>query len=160
MCGGAMGAAWLFAGDGAPLAEFGWLAGSWKGKLGASTVIEEIWSPAQDGVMMGMFRIVSKGKASLYEFMTLEQRGAEVVMRLKHFSGGLVAREDKEKFVEFRMVGKAGEGWRFVAEEETATVTLIYEGKAGRNLMVDFRKVPKAGGREEHAVFGYERQGS
>jgi hypothetical protein len=79
--------------------NYQWLVGHWVGD-GFGGVSEEIWAPAVDGVMMGMYRNVQNGKVSFYEFINLSKEG----MRLKHFKSDLVAWEDKEEMVKFELL--------------------------------------------------------
>jgi uncharacterized protein DUF6265 len=44
-----------------------WLAGSWRGEAYGGEV-EEIWSQPVGGTMMGMFRIIEKGKIIAHNF--------------------------------------------------------------------------------------------
>ena len=39
-------------------ADVTWLAGSWRGQMSGGQ-IEEVWTPLQGGVMMGMFRMLN-----------------------------------------------------------------------------------------------------
>lgn len=79
--------------------DYQWLVGHWVGD-GFGGVSEEMWAPAVDGVMMGMYRNVQDGKVSFYEFINLSKEG----MRLKHFKSDLVAWEDKEEMVKFELL--------------------------------------------------------
>ncbi|MTI41249.1 DUF6265 family protein [Fulvivirga lutimaris] len=79
--------------------DYQWLVGHWVGD-GFGGVSEEMWAPAVDGVMMGMYRNVQNGKVSFYEFINLSKEG----MRLKHFKSDLVAWEDKEEMVKFELL--------------------------------------------------------
>jgi hypothetical protein len=60
------------------LERLDWLAGSWKleakGKL-----IEEHWTAAAGGMMIGMSRTVVNGKTVSFEFLRIEQRADGVV---------------------------------------------------------------------------------
>ena len=50
-----------------------WLAGHWRGD-GFGGTTEEIWSPAENGVMMGMFRHhKADGSLNFYEFLTIDK---------------------------------------------------------------------------------------
>lgn len=79
--------------------NYQWLVGHWVGD-GFGGVSEEMWAPAVDGVMMGMYRNVQNGKVSFYEFIHLSKEG----MRLKHFKPDLVGWEDKEEMVKFELL--------------------------------------------------------
>jgi len=120
----------------ATLSDMAWLAGHWAGPaLGGEA--EEIWSPPKADAMMGMYRLVRDGKVVFYELLTLVQEGDSLVLRLKHFNPDLTAWEEKQKTVDFRLVG-LGEG---IAQFEgmslhregdaRLTVYLAIEGKDG-----------------------------
>lgn len=79
--------------------DYEWLVGHWVGD-GFGGVSEEVWAPAADGVMMGMYRNVQGGKVSFYEFIHLSKDG----MKLKHFKPDLIGWEDKEDMVHFKFI--------------------------------------------------------
>lgn len=80
--------------------DYSWLAGRWTGD-GFGGTSEELWSPPQNGVMMGVYRHHDKdGKLVFYEFLTLDKTG----MKLKHFNADMTSWETKEDFVSFGMV--------------------------------------------------------
>ncbi|MDH4349427.1 MAG: DUF6265 family protein [Gemmatimonadota bacterium] len=120
----------------ATLADMAWLAGHWVGPaLGGEA--EEIWSPPKAGAMMGMYRLVRDGKPVFYEFQTLVEVSGSLVLRLKHFNPDLVGWEEKQKSVEFPLVGLGEgivqfEGMSFHREGDAKlTVYLAIEGKDG-----------------------------
>lgn len=139
----------------ATLADLAWLAGNWQGKLPWGA-IEEIWSPASEDVMMGMFRMSSGGKPSLYEFMLLEQSGEGVRLRIRHFNRAFVAREERDHSVDFDLTALDPASATFFVQEPAAQVTLIYRKTGSETLTVDFRKVPQQGKTEELS-FPYRR---
>ncbi len=67
---------------------------------------EEVWSAPEGDSMMGMWRLVEKGQTRIYEMLTLTQEGDRVVLRIRHFSPKLVAREDKDRALELSLVAK------------------------------------------------------
>ena len=120
----------------ATLADVAWLAGRWVGPaLGGEA--EEIWSPPKAGSMMGIYRLVRDGKPIFYEFQTLAEESGSLVLRLKHFNPDLTGWEEKQKTIDFRLVGIGErivqfEGMSFYREGDTKlTVYLAIEGKDG-----------------------------
>ena len=120
----------------ATISDMAWLAGHWVGPaLGGEA--EEIWSPPKAGSMMGMYRLVRDGKVVFYELQTLVQEGGSLVLRLKHFNPDLTGWEEKQKTVDFRLVGIGDgivqfEGMSFHREgDANLTVYLAIEGKDG-----------------------------
>ncbi len=79
--------------------NYQWLVGHWIGD-GFGGVSEEVWAPAANGVMMGMYRNILDGKVKFYEFIILSESG----MSLKHFNSDLVGWEDKEEMVNFQLL--------------------------------------------------------
>ena len=118
------------------LADMAWLAGRWEGE-GLGGRVEEVWSPADGGAMMGMFRLVREGKPVFYEFLTLRETERGLAMQLKHFNPDMTGWEEREKFVEFLYVGSEGkrvffEGLTFDRSEEgQLTVHLAIRRKDG-----------------------------
>ncbi len=55
------------------LAGLSWLAGGWRGEMGQA-VIEEHWTKAAGGVMLGVSRTVVGDKAVGFEFLRIEVR--------------------------------------------------------------------------------------
>ena len=92
----------------ASLDSMKWLVGRWVG-TGMGGEVEETWSPAKDGHMVGMFRYVRDGKTVLLELMTLSEVEGSVILRVKHFSPELVAWEEKEERTEFSWVSASEE---------------------------------------------------
>jgi hypothetical protein len=94
--------------DGAPrpparVTDLAWLAGRWTGE-GLGGTIEETWSGADGGSMVGYFRLVKDGKPVFYEIMTLLEVEGSVEMRLKHLNPDMTGWEEKNDFVTFKLV--------------------------------------------------------
>jgi hypothetical protein len=88
----------------ATLGDVAFMAGRWVG--GEPDFSEEVWSAPEGDSMMGMWRYVSKGRAGIFELLTLTAEGPHVVLRIRHFDPKLVAREEKELAVELPLVTK------------------------------------------------------
>ena len=78
-----------------------------------------------------MWRYVAKGRAGIFEFLTLTTEGPNVVMRIRHFDPKLMGREDKEKAVELPLVSKRPGEAVFEGPEYgvKGTVRLTYRGE-------------------------------
>jgi hypothetical protein len=76
--------------------ELSFMAGKWvtKGEWGD---MEETWSEPKGNSMMCSYRCVKNGKVVFYEFIVIEQHTSGPVMKLRHFSPGNIAWEDKDK---------------------------------------------------------------
>lgn len=89
----------------ATLADVSFIAGHWVGG-DAGDLSEEIWSAPEGDSMMGMWRYVAKGRARIFEMLTLTAEGPNVVLRIRHFAPRLVAREEKDGAVALPLVAK------------------------------------------------------
>jgi hypothetical protein len=116
----------------ATIADMAWLAGHWIGEgLGGQS--EEIWSPPQNGVMMGMYRHIKDGKPVFYELLTLAEDGGSLVIRLKHFNPDLTGWEEKNETVSFPFVASRDgvlhfEGMAFKRSGEDALTVYLAIG--------------------------------
>jgi hypothetical protein len=87
----------------AGLKDIKWIAGKWQGRaLGGE--FEETWNPPRGDSMMGMFKLVVDGKMRFCELLLIQPQGESLVLRLKHFSPGLVGWEEKEQSIEFPLL--------------------------------------------------------
>ena len=68
----------------ASLTDLGFLAGNWTSNR-SGFVIEENWSDAQAGVLVGMSRGVQSDMVRFLRFAVVEQSGDTVVMRFKRY---------------------------------------------------------------------------
>ena len=80
-----------------------WMVGSWYGHIDGDD-IDEHWSAPAGGVMVGMFRWFKGGKVHLYELLAIEPIDQGLVLRLKHFSLGLVGWEEKGIALDYPLV--------------------------------------------------------
>jgi len=72
------------------------MTGHWIGE-GLGGVVEEVWTAPRAGVMMAMFRSITKGRTAFYELVTVQEGRDGWEMRLRHFHSDLVAWEEKTK---------------------------------------------------------------
>jgi len=61
-----------------PSPDLDWIAGHWCLDKGTESV-EEHWLPARGGLLLGVGRTVSSGKASSFEFLRIETHGGKPV---------------------------------------------------------------------------------
>lgn len=80
-----------------------WLAGRWVGEHDADR-IEECWTDAHAGMMLGMFRWHRDHQPRFYELLSLEPDGDQLVFRIKHFAPGLIGWEEKDAAVTLDLV--------------------------------------------------------
>lgn len=92
----------------ASLKDVSWLSGRWTGE-GMGGQVEEVWTPAVHGQMMGMFRLVKDGKIVFYEFLTIAEHDGSIEMRIKHFNSDMTGWEEKGRHLTFRLVKVDGD---------------------------------------------------
>ena len=134
----------------ATVADVAWLQGHWKGNaLGGQA--EEMWTPPQDGVMLGMFRLIRDRKPSFYELLTMAEDQGTLVLNLKHFEPNLTSWEEKAESQRFRLVAKEPdrllfEGMTFVRTSADAMTVYVATGEPGKmtELRFDYRRVASA----------------
>jgi hypothetical protein len=86
------------------ITDLSFMSGKWvtKGEWGD---MEEHWSVPMGNSMMCSFRCVKDGKVLFYEFIVIEQQdGVGPVMKLRHFSPGNIAWEEKDKPYEYPLM--------------------------------------------------------
>ena len=62
----------------ATIASLAWLAGDWAGTVGRS-IIEERWTPAAGGAMLGVGRTVREDRLTAFEFLRIVERDGGLV---------------------------------------------------------------------------------
>lgn len=88
----------------ATLNDVSWLVGSWKGNAFGSQ-FEEVWNPASEGSMVGMFKLFDANEGvQFYELLLLKQQGDSLVLLVKHFGPDFSAWEEKDDFITFKLV--------------------------------------------------------
>lgn len=137
----------------ASLADVAFMAGHWVDASGEH-LSEEVWAEPAGDSMMGMWRFVSKGHATIFELLTITSGEDGVSMRLRHFDPKLVGREEKDRPVVLKLVAKKPGEAVFEGPEVggTGTVRLTYrsDGKDGLVGILD-----KPAGRQE---FSFRRK--
>ena len=109
------------------MADVAFIAGHWRDV--SEGLSEEIWTAPEGDAMLGMWRMVSGGKARIYELLSIRQEEAGPVLLLRHFEPRLKAREDKDAPLSLPLVrAAAGEA--------------VFEGKsaAGGLLRLTYRQ--------------------
>lgn len=107
----------------ATIQDFTWLSGHWQGG-DEGELVEESWGVAHQGMILGMFRQDSP-RQTFYELFTLaETEAGGMELRIRHFSPGLVAWEDKDESVRFVLTDWQENHAAFVDEKGSR---LIYQ---------------------------------
>jgi hypothetical protein len=87
----------------ASIDQLAWIAGHWGGEAMGGR-FEETWNPPLAGTMQGMFKFAKDGQVGFYELITIVPAGDSLAMRVKHFTADFVGWEEKDKYVEFRLL--------------------------------------------------------
>lgn len=133
--------------------DLSWFSGVWTGQVGHDS-IEEHWSGPAAGTLMGMFRWIHEGQVRFYELLTIEPDGDQLLMRIKHFSPGLIGWEEKDQAVTLILVRlQPGEAsfyrlggdeplWLFYRLEDENTLVAFFErDETGHKQEDEFRYV-------------------
>ena len=122
--------------DGPQMSDLGFMVGAW-----GNDTLEEHWSAADNGVMMGMARL-DHGK--MYEFMLTEQSGdGTIVMRIQHYKAQL---KPTEQVVTFRLAKADGKEATFEFLENDFPARIVYSATSKDQLQI--RLEDKAGQRK------------
>jgi hypothetical protein len=108
----------------AKLDSLAWLVGRWQSPEGDRVLSEEHWSAPAGGAMIGMFRLVSGGKPSVYELILIEEEADGVWMRLRHFQPQMVAREQEP--IKLKLTSSANEKLVFENPIDNKPKRIIY----------------------------------
>lgn len=80
-----------------------WLSGHWRGRAFGG-LIEEVWTPATGGSMMGSFKLIVENQVQFYEIETISEENGTLIFRLKHFNRDLKGWEEKDRTIDFKLV--------------------------------------------------------
>jgi hypothetical protein len=119
------------------VADFAWLTGTWQGEV-EGDFVEDQWSVPAGGVMVGTFRWVrggKDGKLALYELLALEPGPEGPILWLRHFGARLVAREDKEGAIAFRLTAYKPNEATFDHRDPQNPLRLIYRREGADRLV-------------------------
>lgn len=122
----------------ATCSELAWLKGDWHGEHHGER-IEEHWSAADAGTIMGMFRWVRNGKLYFYELLAIEEEAGSLVKRVKHFHPGLKGWEEKDDSVTFDLVSVSPDRSAWFRRGGKTPLWLVYE-RSGDVLQAWFEK--------------------
>lgn len=125
----------------ATLQDISWISGYWKGE-GLGGITEEFWSPPVGNSMMCTFKLIIDEKVKFYELVTMVEENGTLIKRLRHFSPELVAWEEKDKSVEFKLVKIEGnrvyfDGFTYekVSDTQMNIYVVLGDGKGNNKEM-------------------------
>lgn len=122
----------------ATLEDLRWLVGHWVG-TGLGGTCDELWLPPMDNTMAGIFRLSHEGTLRFSEYMMVEQRDGTLKIRLKHFNRDLSPWEEKDKWVEFKLVKLADQtayfqGLTYQRTGDSLVIKLSLKSAAGPKI--------------------------
>lgn len=125
-----------------------WLVGRWVGE-GLGGQVEETWSPAHGGQMVGHFMLARAGKPVFYELMLMDLLPTGLRLRVKHFNPDFTAWEDKAGWHSFEPVSASPQSLRFRGlwlrrEDEELLITISLREKDGvaKQHLLRLRRAP------------------
>jgi hypothetical protein len=122
--------------------DLAFMSGHWTTKS-AWGEMEESWSDPFGDCMMGAYRCVKDGKIVFYEFIVIEQSKTGPVMKLRHFSPGNIAWEEKDKPYEYPLMFLEEDRARF--ERPDKKTALTFHRTAKDKMMVILERQEKDG---------------
>lgn len=129
----------------ASLDTLGFLAGSWTGDMSGSYV-EETWSRPQGTSIIGSFRWLKKdGTPSMFEMLAITREDDAVRLRLRHYSGKLIAKEDADKPLTLKLTESSATRAVFEAEKDAGDLERIVYAVESGVLAIDVEFKPEEG---------------
>jgi hypothetical protein len=120
------------------ITDLNWLSGHWQGSI-EGDFIEEIWSSVYGKSMIGMFRWFKNEIPSLLEFESINQKGDEIYLNLRHFDQNFYAHEDKEEFISFKLEGVESNYALFIHDDSQNYMRLSYTRKDPHTLITELK---------------------
>jgi hypothetical protein len=96
------------------LSDLAWFSGSWYGQ-GLGGDIEEHWTSARGGTMVGSFRLIAGGATKVVEYLMITEDSGRVVYRFKHFRKDFSTLE-KDRPLEFTLMSVSEDACVFHSE--------------------------------------------
>jgi len=119
------------------LTDLAWMAGTWREERGPD-VLQERWDPPLGNAMTGTLSWLKEDKATLYEFMLLEEDSSGVHLYVRHFTPGCVSREEKDAPVALQLAEST-----FTFESAgTGTNTAVFTSEAEFPHRYEVKKDP------------------
>lgn len=127
-----------------------WLVGRWVG-VGMGGDVEEVWSPAVGGQMIGHFRYSKNGNPGFYEILMIDRTADGIRMRVKHFNPDFSAWEDKQEWVEFEPISTTPNQLKFNG------LLLDHRVEGEKELMIATLRMRQKDGAVSNVVFTFEK---
>lgn len=134
-----------------PLARVAFLAGQWSSNS-PDGFVEEIWSPPHASSIMGVFRWCKPAPDSspaMFEILTITSEGADIYLRLRHFTPALAAKEEKDAPMTLKLLapepGATPSTAVFVAHANAGKLSKItYERTKDDSLLIEVAFTPES----------------
>ncbi len=136
------------------ITDFAFIAGQWQGTVGADA-IDEVWSTVAGGTLMGMFRWLKDEGVYLYEFQTIQQEGASITLRIKHFNSDLVGWEDKDVSTVFDCEWVKSDEVAFLKRGDAQQFMRLIYRQPDANTLIAITQMDEQG--ENQSEFIYQR---
>ncbi|MEX1192691.1 MAG: DUF6265 family protein [Brumimicrobium sp.] len=108
------------------ITQLEWLEGYWEGE-GFGGQCDEIWMPAIDNSMLGIFRFSMDDTLNFSEFIVIEEIDSSLTVKLKHFSRDLTPWEEKDEWTKFKLIK---------IEDQTAWFNGLTYHRSGNKLII------------------------
>lgn len=120
----------------AKIEALAWLAGYWQGE-GLGGILEDIWMPPRDGVILGAFRLTKPDGKGFYELFAVEEIEGSLQFVVKHFHPNWVGWEEKDKALRMPL--------QRISENEASFGGVAFRREAADLLAVDLTMRMKDG---------------
>ena len=107
------------------LADLDFLRGKWVGTFLNDREYEKYWTGLSGNTIMGMLRFIRDDDTMLFEILAIEESDTGPVLRVKHFTPGLIGRQERENSDLYRLI-------------ETGPNRALFESEDG-NTLLDMR---------------------
>jgi hypothetical protein len=87
----------------ATLEDAAWLIGDWTGTAFGKR-FEQVWKAPSAGSMIGLFKLFDDTGVAFYEILLMTVEDGTLSLKVKHFSPDFTAWEEKEDYVNFKLV--------------------------------------------------------
>ena len=144
--------------------DVAWLVGHWAGTTARGQHVEEMWMPARDGHIAGVFRWERGNGRWLFELLTVDERPAgpatddpiPLTMRIKHFDRQLRGQEEKTESTTLQLVEHTASRATFEMKDGARVVRVGYQRRGPDALLATFDET-EPGKPPVHIEFPYTR---
>lgn len=96
----------------ATLADAAFLVGAWEGTAFGAR-FEATWNPPSAHSMVGLFKLYNGDDVAFYEILLMTVEEGSLSLKVKHFGADFSAWEEKDDYVDFRLVKIADNALHF-----------------------------------------------